>query len=52
MPEQIAEADGEGAVAGEIEEQMKAVGVHVREQPPNPLGCGYIQPILPDRAQR
>ena len=48
--EQIAEADGEGAVAGEVEEQMKAVGVHVREHArPTPLGCGYIQPILPDQ---
>src|SRR5262249_7948304 len=48
--EQVAQPDREGAVAGKIEEQVTAVGIHVRYFPTD-ASCllGGVQPILLDQ---
>ena len=49
MPSRYAARDGEGAVAREIEEQVEAVGVHVRQRvTQGRRGGNLVHPILRD----
>src|ERR1043166_3547596 len=48
--EEIAQGDGEGAIAGEIEEQVQAVGIHVAdERAKMSAACRGLQPVLLDQ---
>ena len=49
--QEVAERDGKGAIAGEIKEQIKTVGIHVAHQGAESGFWGdTIQPILFDQS--
>src|SRR5579859_6619994 len=47
---EIAEANRKGAVAGEVEEEVESVGVHVRDGVPEAsAGSGGVEPVALDQ---
>src|SRR5208282_3565621 len=51
-PQQVADPDGESAVAGEVEVEVETVAVHVREGVQEPVSGEAVDPVALDQGRQ